>query len=69
MKDNEFPNALRVIADKLDNGFEQNIHECANDLYEISVDLTMGKEELLGQKLQPFINDIADFSNELMWRK
>ncbi len=46
MKDNEFPNALRIIADKLENDFSGNILECKEDVYEISCELVMRFEEL-----------------------
>ena len=52
MKDNEFPNALRVIADKLENDFSGNILECKEDVYEISCELVMRFEEILDSSLQ-----------------
>lgn len=52
MKDNEFPNALRAIADKLENDFSGNISECKDDLYEISCDLVGSYEELEDKKLK-----------------
>lgn len=55
MKDSEFPNALRVIADKLENDFNLNFPECTEDLHEISCDLIMRKEELLDKKLMESI--------------
>ncbi len=54
MKDNEFPNVLRVIADKLENDFKRNILECKDSLYEISCDLVMRFEELEGLNLCEF---------------
>ena len=67
MKDSEYPNALRAIADKLENDFNGNINDSAEDLYEISTNLVMRKDELLylGLDLQSFFNDIADFSCSL----
>lgn len=47
LKDNEFPDALRVIADKLENDFERCILECKDDLYVISCDLVERYEELV----------------------
>ncbi len=52
MKNNEFPNALRAIADKLENDFNGNILECKEDLYEISCELVMRFEELEDLNLQ-----------------
>ena len=65
MKDNEFPNALRVIADKLENDFNRNIEDCGNDLYKIAHEVVMRFQELGGLSSQSFFNDIADFSDKL----
>lgn len=68
MKDNEFPNALRVIADKLENDFKGNILECKEDLYEVSCELVMRFEELEDEKLKQHI-DTSKVSQELQeWR-
>ena len=54
IEDNEFPDTLRDLADKLHEDFKKNIYECKDELYEISCDLVMRFEELEDIKLEEY---------------
>ena len=68
IKDIEFPNVLREMADKLENDFRKNICECKDELYEVSCDLVVRFEELEDLKLREY-NDRPKVPHELQeWK-
>lgn len=68
IKDYEFPDVLREMADKLEDDFKKSICECKDELYEVSCDLVIRFEELEDVKIKEY-NDIPKVSQELQeWR-
>lgn len=54
IEDNEFPDILRDLADKLHEDFEKNIPECMDELYAVSCDLVTRFGELEDIKLEEY---------------
>ena len=68
IKDYEFPDVLREMADKLEDDFKKYILECKDELYEVSCDLVIRFEELEDVKIKEY-NGIPKVSQELQeWR-
>lgn len=68
IEDNEFPDVLREIADKLEDDFKKHITECTDELYEVSCDLVKRFEELEDIEIKEY-NDAPKVSKELQeWR-
>ena len=69
IKDIEFPNVLREMADKLENDFKGSICECKDELYEVSCDLVVRFEELEDIKLKGDKDTPQVSSEPQKWRE